>query len=96
VSALEEKVEFSNTLLSQTSGRLARRWNTEALDLIAAGTRLSEAERADLIQVGEGVTVRALDEMTAARPAAVPAATVALPGPVFAPEQWLAGPKALS
>ena len=38
----------------------------EGLDLIAAGTRLSEAERADVIQVGEGFTVRVLDEMTVA------------------------------
>ena len=49
-----------------------------------------------MIQMGEGFTVRVLDEMTAVRPAAVPAALAALLGPVFAPEQWLAGLKALS
>jgi hypothetical protein len=59
----------------------SRAAGTEGLDLIAAGTRLSEAERADVIQVGEGFTVRVLDEMTAARAisaVAVPAATVAI------------------
>jgi hypothetical protein len=80
----------------------SRAAGTEGLDLIAAGLRRakpSAPERADVIQAGEGFTVRVLDEMTATRPisaAAVPAATVAVPGPVFAPGQSLAGLKALS
>ena len=49
-----------------------------------------------MIQVGEGFTVRVLDEMTPARTAAVPAVIVAVPGPVFSPGHGLAGLKALS